>query len=472
MKKIFYSAIVCLAMAGCTKDSFVSNFDSKPEERMAASIQEVKTILTSAPDGWVATLPTNTGGGYGFYMTFNTDDQVSMQADLTDNSATTPKASTYRVTIGLGANLIFDTYNYISQLADPDDGALISGTKGKGLGSDVQFTYVRSTADSIIFVGKTNRQTLALVKATAAQKAAYTTANGYKTAIDKIKTFFETISNPYIEVATGATTQMVAVDVDVTNALTTGKRITFAAVMPDGVTVNAAKQKFAFSTEGMTILNGGLAWQGITFVSFKWKDATTLAIYDSTGKEYIINSAPAAIIPLPNFLNTFGIYSSNKAYYTITVLDASKSSNFQPTWDAIKAEFTAVRGTLVVMQLVWQETGGDDVLQIRLYNSATGYYRLNLGVDIDANGITKFRYVSASSSNAARSYFKQVEKFFTGTYPGDPSPSAQPKFAWAWKDARYLSNSFGGLYVVDDNGNKTGVSLIGKVSKGTIFTAW
>ena len=59
--------MVLLAFAGCKKEEEL-NFDDRPEVRMNQSIAELNNILTSSPNGWIATMPTLTGGGYGFYM--------------------------------------------------------------------------------------------------------------------------------------------------------------------------------------------------------------------------------------------------------------------------------------------------------------------------------------------------------------------------------------------------------------------
>ncbi len=478
--------MACLGFAGCTKDSFVANFGQKPEERMAASIAEVNAVLTSAPNGWVATLSTLDGGGYGFYMNFGANQEVTMYGDLNDNTSSALGKSTFRVKTGLGADLVFDTYNYISMLADPNPSSF-GGVRGTGYKSDVEFTYQRTNGDSIIFIGRAYRQPLVLLKATVAEKTIYSTVDGYKTAINKVKNFFETISNPYIEVVSGSSTQKVALSIDVSNSLTAGKRTIFASVSGDGKTISSVTQKYAFNAEGITVVNGGLVWGNITFVSFKWKDAATMAVYDATGKEYIIKSSLVAILPLPNFLDSFGLDTDNKAYYSITVLDASKSTNFQAIWDAIAAEYSIYSTTPVsFIQLVWQATGGDNVLQVRVYTNATSYLRMNFGVSLDANGVTIFRYISSSSSNTVRGRFTKLEKFFTGTYPAstftsggtiynipaDPNPGSQPKFVWSWKDSRYLSNGLGGMFVMDNSGEKTGVSLIGKVGRGTAHTSW
>jgi hypothetical protein len=329
MKKILYLMMTCFVLASCSKDSFVSNFEEKPEERTAKSISLVENTLTSATNGWVVTLPTSAGGAYGFYMTFNTDEDVTMYADLNDNTSTNLGTSKYRVKAGLGTDLIFDTYNYISMLADPNN-SVFGGSGNTGHRSDVQFVFDKVNGDTISFLGKNYRQQLKLVKATAAQKAIYTTADGYKTAINKIKSFFATTNNPYIEVMSGNSTLKVALALNSTNTLTTGKRFNLTGVLADGKTVSAITQKYAFDAEGVTITSGGLVWQGITFVKMRWKDATTLALYDSTNKEYIIKSSVSPLVPLYQLWGTKynGMLSEYKTIYPGTSAKGADILNY------------------------------------------------------------------------------------------------------------------------------------------------
>ncbi|WP_316801040.1 DUF4302 domain-containing protein [Pedobacter frigidisoli] len=296
MKKILYLFIFLLSMAGCKNSSFESAFDELPEARMQAAIAKVNTTLTSAQNGWIATLPTQAGGGYGFFVTFDGATQVvKMYSDLTGASSTTVGVSTYRVKANAGAELIFDTYNSISLLDDPDP-ASFAGVTGSGHKSDVEFIYDHSTADSIIFTGKKYRQPFKLVKATAAQKAAYE-SGGYKTAIDKFKSFFATTSNPYIEIVSGSTTLKGGINFDFTTSVASGKRVNFTGLLADG-TVGSGSSKFAFKLDGVDFLGSGLAYSGVTFLKALWKDATTLVFYDVAGKEYIVKSNPTPLLPL------------------------------------------------------------------------------------------------------------------------------------------------------------------------------
>ena len=296
MKRILYLFMVLLAFAGCKKEEEL-NFDDRPEVRMNQSIAELNNILTSSPNGWIATMPTLTGGGYGFYMAFDgTNQVVQMIGDMSNEAATVVAPSTYRVKGNAGAELIFDTYNYISLLSDPDP-SVFGGERATGFRSDVEFLFERSSGDSLVLTGKKYRQVLKMVKATTAQKTAYTSAQ-LKTLIDKFKAFFVSNANPYIEIASGTTTLNVTLTLNSTNSLNSGKRVDLTGVLADGNTIVSANAKFAYTINGASILGDGLIWNGQKFVRLSWKDPNTLAIYDTTGKEYIVKNSAVPLVPL------------------------------------------------------------------------------------------------------------------------------------------------------------------------------
>lgn len=369
MRKILYFFITILIISGCKKSSFVSDFDQTPEDRMATSIALVSNTLTSASNGWVATLSTSAGGGFGFYMIFDDKQNVSMYADLTDDASITSANSTYRVKTGLGADLIFDTYNYLSMLADPNASAF-GGTQPTGFKSDVEFTYVRSSADSIVFIGKQYRQLLKMVKATAAQKAIYT-AGGYKTAINKVKDFFATVKFPYIEIASGTTTLKVAFSLNTTSTLAVGKRGTLTGILADGVSTASGTGKYAFTLNGVDFAGDNFVYQGITFVRMAWKDTATLALYDSTGKEYIIKSSPAPLTPLTLL---FG-FPSTFTYRKISItgsLPTGVTSGFNSVYAAVLSNFVS---TGRVVNYTTITLTGNSTLQVYVsYNSGASAF--------------------------------------------------------------------------------------------------
>lgn len=384
-------------MISCKKTSYVPAFDKSPQERAADQINLVSTTLTGAPNGWIATLPTQAGGGYSFYVNFDNQQNVIMYGDLTDASASTSIKSYYRVKQDIGTDLVFDSYTYISMLDDPNS-SILGGASKIGYNSDIDFIYDRSSADSIIFTGKKYRQSFKLVKATAAQKASYEAA-GLKTAIDKFKNFFTTVKYPYIDIVSGATTIKAGVNINSTNNLTAGKRTNFTGVLADGKTIGSGSAKFAFTLDGASILNSGLTYAGITFVRFTWKDATTLALYDNTGKEYIIKSSPSPVTSLYLLIGT--------GYSTVTVPNAT-------TYAGWGADYVARRATaanamlnggyalrLEQMAYTFNDLNKKLTLKVNMPQNATQYVgTLNYNYTKTDAGVFKFNFVDADGNGA------------------------------------------------------------------------
>jgi len=121
--KIKILSILCLALAlsSCKKGSEDLMIDGKlPELRSQESLETYGKTLTSAKNGWAGYLFTEGGGGYGFYMDFNDQDRVKMLAEIDAGTAKDLMESTYRLKAVMGPSLIFDTYNYLHLLADPN----------------------------------------------------------------------------------------------------------------------------------------------------------------------------------------------------------------------------------------------------------------------------------------------------------------------------------------------------------------
>jgi hypothetical protein len=335
-KFLIFIFIVVMAMS-CDKKSYESAFDKSAQERVADVIDSVRTKLTTAPNGWIGILSTGLGGGFSFYMQFDNQEVVNMYADLTGESSTVMKSSRYRVKQDAGVVLTFDTYNYISFLNSPDPN-LFGGEVRNGFRSDIDFVFDRTTADSIIFHGKRYIQQFKLVKATAEQKAKYIDNASYINSIRSFKTYFNTRFNNYIDLGT----TKVAIGVSTDSSRVSGKRVTFTREI-DGSAV-AVAQKFAFSIDKMAFTDNGITILGKRFVHIAWKDATTLALYDSEGGEYIIKQNPT---PLINFLTVFAY---NKSYNSIFLSDGKLSvgvtSDFNTTYAGLISRFTASGRTI------------------------------------------------------------------------------------------------------------------------------
>lgn len=350
MKKLLLSTAILSVLMGCQKESYVAKFDATPQERAKEQIALVSSALASATNGWVATLPTFDGGGYSFYMKFDGVENVNMLSDINATSQATAATSYYRVKQDMGADLVFDSYNYISMLNDPAS-SVMGGTEKIGYRSDIEFIYDRMNGDTLFMIGKKFRQPLVMVKATEAQKTAYE-ASGLKANVDKTTNYFVTNKFPYVEIQSGTGVLKAAIVPNFTNTVAAGKRLELTIVNADN-SVESAKGKIASTLDGIAILNGGLKLAGVTFVRFTWKDATTLALYDSTGKEYIVkdNLVPIVNINLLCGSKYIGIRSEYKTIYPgtstagTTLLNSYHNNLVRPT---LAFDFTGGR-----IDLLW-----------------------------------------------------------------------------------------------------------------------
>ena len=170
---IYYIAFFCIvSLFSCTKNNEVELIIGDPKERINDTVNMVKSTLVGEANGWKAYTTTESGKEFSFYMSFAENDRIKMFSDINSLAAATVEESTYRVRQIMAATLVFDTYNYITVLQDPN-GAVNGGKNGVGLGSDVEYEYKRRSGDSIIFKGRKFDKPLVLVKATAAEAKQY-----------------------------------------------------------------------------------------------------------------------------------------------------------------------------------------------------------------------------------------------------------------------------------------------------------
>lgn len=153
---------------------------------------------------------------------------------------------------------------------------------------------------------------------------------------------------------------------------------------------------------------------------------------------------------LPNFLDSYG---DGKAFSFLQLDNANQSDEFQSIWTSINEEMVSeVNRNIGYLRLYLSPTGQ---LTIRVYRYAVGagatgslsYSSVVLNSTED-NGIISFTYETAGSSAALKPNIDNLLNFLLNN-----------KFVWSWKDH---SLAYGGLYVVDSQGNKTGVSMVGE----------
>ncbi len=417
LKNILFGAMLLVAASSCQKQEEKLVFGETPDVRMKAKIDSINNALTTAPNGWKVTVGTGLKGGYGFYMAFDDQQVVKMVADLTDASATKIEGSNYRIKQDNGATLIFDTYNYISMLNDPNP-SVYNGTIREGLRSDLEYRFLRSNADSIIFVGKRYSQQLVLAKATAAEKEAYNTG-AYKTGIDKTKIIFQSFKNPYIEVNIGGVATKLALSI-----FSGTKTLDIGSVLPDNKTV-LNTFKFAFNLKGFDILAGG-NHRDLVFTKGE-VEGNSIFIHDIAGNKYEIKNSANPILPIEV------MFSFDGAFNAITIAGTKQpegvSSSFNSIWTAL-VNFHAANGMVTHSVNFRLSTSKVAVLDVRFQSGSTVYlasaeynYTLTDGVlKLTAPIATNGNWNNGWVSTAVRNYFSGGE--FKLTYISGSDPNA------------------------------------------------
>ena len=263
MKRLLLLPIIALALFACQKNEPDDLFGKTPAERFNEKESELRSALTSAPQGWKLTYFTKEGtfGGYHFLMKFTPEGFVSMASDFRSNtvSATTSK---YELQQGQGVKLTFTTKNYIHELSDA-----MQGKRGAGYAGEYQFLYYGKEGDKLKF--RTQREsTEQFVYFEPATAQDWTDIN---TLSSNLNTLVENISNYYMKVtANGNTT-------DYGIVIRNGR----IGVAPLSNTNNLSQASTVATKEGVAF-KPALTIQGKKFTEFTRDNSTTPPTYKAT----------------------------------------------------------------------------------------------------------------------------------------------------------------------------------------------
>lgn len=291
MKKILILAFFALLiMQGCKKDQKLID-GLRPEERVAADLEKYRSELVNSTNGWVAYLNTSlVGGGYNFYMSFDKANKVVMRADYNSDIALESLESTYRVKQVMAPSIIFDTYNLIHLLQDPDP-EFFDGDYAVGYGSDFEFEIREQVGDTLKLIGKKRNTPLILIKATAEQKAFYT-SNQFSNSIDGISQYLT--DNPFTYIVDPKDSNkkiQVSINPDVRS-----RSFTFISVNGKEIVKNSGT--FSFSKEGIRLVNP-IQEAGSTFTGVMWDGvAKKMFLVTTTGTKVEILVSATPVLPL------------------------------------------------------------------------------------------------------------------------------------------------------------------------------
>lgn len=235
---VLLAAIVSLVSCRADDDQILIG---RPEQRLNDTMTEYHEKLTSSTYGWKAFLYPSIGHGYTFYMTFSSEGRVSMIADYNVMTAKNPMESSYDVQRFQAPSLVFNTYNYLHWLTDPET-SVFNGLPGHGLFSDFEFSFQRLSGDTIFLTGNQHGSDLILIKATKKEGEEYA-AGRLSTIRREIDTYLT--KTPYLFLLADDNVKT-SVAVNISNRV-------FSLVAPNGEDLNIQSTSFSFSTKGLTL---------------------------------------------------------------------------------------------------------------------------------------------------------------------------------------------------------------------------
>lgn len=206
MKRILSYLIsgICVLLLNACDFKEDRAFKEAPDVRMKKTLTEYSEALASAPNGWMFTINTGISGGFQLYMSFNNHDRVVMLCDMdaTESvdiaTSTQPNESSYQLIALQMPSLIFDTYNYLHLMADPQN-SVNGGTNGIGLKSDFEFDILNFDSGVFILRGTYNK-CIAFMRQATPEEAQAAIGGELKGAFDRLKAYNTSATAPSVEI--------------------------------------------------------------------------------------------------------------------------------------------------------------------------------------------------------------------------------------------------------------------------------
>lgn len=283
--KIFTYLAFLILLSAC-KNEYEPVFNESPDERVRKVIEEYKTTLINAPNGYKGIIYTGSGGGYMFYLDFKENGTVTMVSDFNMETSSTPMNATYVIKALQRPTLSFDTYSYIHLLADPSE-EVNGGENGVGLESDVEFAFEEFSGDTIDVEGIQRNTEMILIAATQEEASAFLSGK-LNDNITNTTDFLAANPFPYFEF-TGGT--QVAVDINQDN-----KTVTLFYRASDN-SVQQTTLPFSYSTNGI-LLKEPVEFGNVSIQELIWDDSQQ-SFYVMQGNQRVyMESSTVPVIPL------------------------------------------------------------------------------------------------------------------------------------------------------------------------------
>lgn len=392
MRKIFIMGLFALLiMQACKKDQELID-GKRPEERVSEGLEKYRNELVNSPNGWIAYLNTTlVGGGYSFYMSFDKENKVIMRADYDSEIALESIQSTYRIKQVMAPSIIFDTYNLLHLLQDPDP-SFFGGDFSVGYGSDFEFEIREQVGDTIKLVGKKRNAPLILVKATAEEKAFYT-SDQFSENIDEITNYLA--DNPFtyiLDPQDNSRKIQISIKPDVRSR-------SFSFISANGAEAVINSGAFSFSGTGARF-NNPIKNGNETYINATWDEtAKKLFLVSAGGTKTEILVSNDALYPLElllgpvfssitlPFATTYPGWSADFVARRAAAASAILSGNYRLRLDEMQFLFNTRANTLTINAAVYQGANG--------FLAAYSYTYVKTG-----SNIFKFAYNGANANGS------------------------------------------------------------------------
>lgn len=386
-KYISLLCVVCLLFTACKKEYDDYAFDQGPDERLTETLTKLSSQLTEAPNGWKVFIYPAGGRAYGYYMKFDKNNRVVMMGDFNNAQGATPKESSYRLKALQQPSLLFDTYNYLHVLADPDP-SVAGGTAGKGLVSDFEFAYdpSKAQADTIRMFGRFNGSDFLLTKASAADASKYQAA-AMQQLRDATQAFITANRYVVLELPDGTKKDLVM------NMTTRAFGLSFL----DGAALSVFNTSFAFTATGI-YLKEPIVYKGKPYYELTWDDA--LKVYYIMMDSVRVNASGATTPIVPLYMKI------GSAFTRLNIPPPSgltgSSTDFATKYTQSKAALLASPYTLNLQNIdfVFNATAKTMILNVYFTQGTTlfvGVYNFNYTLTGDR---LKFTYAGDGNGNA------------------------------------------------------------------------
>lgn len=429
MKKgLLYILLAVIGLiAGCKKDTDPI-FDD-PDSRLSAELQADQEKLLSAENGWKAVIYPKGGKGFTYYFKFTADGKVVMLSDFNTSTASAPAESTYRLKALQRPTLIFDTYNYIHLPSDPD-AALSGGTDGKGLTSDFEFAFVRSTADSLIMEGIFNGNVMKMTKLTASESEDIL-AGGLKDMINQNAAYIVANRNPYLVLGDERKLALV---------IDGGSRTLKLNYTDDQNNVQSQAVTFAYGVNTI-VLNNNITYGSVSFNELLFDPANKAYYIMVNNTRVNVQNSPVPLTPLKLIFGYPNTFAYRKISLPNATLPPGVTSAFTAIFNTVKSNFSGTGRTVTSAEISLTSNTG---LRITVNYSASG---TNYTAYVDYTCVRNDDIFTLSAPVLSSNWSTRATQLKPLT---DFMLSGPFKIDWVASSDPDVLSALGGFYRVDD----------------------